>query len=143
MSPHPSSFPRRCRDASFLILLTICYGAPLLVVHLTSPALAQSKLTTAEAKQHLGETATVCGKVVSTRYASSTKGQPTFLNLDKPYPEQIFTVVIWGSARSKFGRPEVDFRDKQICISGKIEEYRGTPEIVANSPEQIHAGRCE
>src|SRR5271169_5047290 len=81
-----------------------------LVGSLALAALAQKKLTAAEAKEHFGDNATVCGEVVSTRYAASSKGQPTFLNLDKPYPNQIFTVVIWGSNRSKFKTPEEDSR---------------------------------
>src|SRR5437016_8963382 len=101
------------------------------------PVQAQRKLTAAEAKDHVGETATVCGNVVSTRYAASTKGQPTFLDLDKPYPNQIFTIVIWGSNRSKFGRPEVAYNQKRICVTGKITEYRGVPEVIANEPAQI------
>jgi hypothetical protein len=51
---------------------------------LTQPALAQKRVTASEAKDHIGEVATVCGKVASTHYAASAKGQPTFLNLDKP-----------------------------------------------------------
>lgn len=98
---------------------------------------AQSKLTAQEAKQHIGEIATVCGTVASARYASSTKGQPTFLNLDKSYPDQIFTIVIWGSSRQKFGTPESDYSAKRICVTGKIKEYRGSPEIIADSPKQI------
>ena len=100
-------------------------------------ALAQKRLTAAKAKDHVGETATVCGNVVSTRYAASTRGQPTFLNLDKPYPNQIFTIVIWGSNRSKFGRPEVDYSEKRICVTGKITGYRGVPEVIAETPAQI------
>lgn len=109
----------------------------LVVVVLFSPVQAQKKLTASEAKEHYGENATVCGDVASTRYASSTKGQPTFLNLDKPYPNQIFTVVIWGENRSKFGKPEDDFKDKKICVTGKIAEFRGVPEIVVDDPKQI------
>jgi hypothetical protein len=75
--------------------------------------------------------------VVSTRYAASTKGQPTFLNLDKSYPNQVFTVVIWGSNRSKFGMPEDDYKSKRICVSGKITAYAGLPEIVVDDPKQI------
>ncbi len=104
---------------------------------LVFPVQAQKKLTAAEAKDHVGETATVCGEVVSTRYAASTKGQPTFLNLDKPYPNQIFTVVIWGNNRSKFGRPEIEYNEKRICVTGKITEYRGVPEVIADAPAQI------
>jgi DNA/RNA endonuclease YhcR with UshA esterase domain len=104
---------------------------------LTTPAIAQKKLTASEAKEHFGETATVCGEVVSTRYADSTNGQPTFLNLDKPYPNQVFTVVVWGNNRSKFGAPENDYKGKRICITGKITAYAGLPEIFADEPKQI------
>jgi hypothetical protein len=43
-------------------------------------------LTAAQAKDHVGEPATVCGVVASATFATRTKGQPTFLNLDQPYP---------------------------------------------------------
>ena len=109
----------------------------LLVVLLSAPVLAQKKLSTAEAKDHVGETATVCGNVVSTHYAVRSKGSPTFLNLDEPYPRQVFTILIWGSDRSKFGDPEAKFRDKKVCVTGLIKDYRGVPEIVVERPSQI------
>jgi DNA/RNA endonuclease YhcR with UshA esterase domain len=98
---------------------------------------AQKKYSTSEAKEHFGENATVGGEVVSTRYADSTKGQPTFLNLDKPYPNQIFAVVIWGENRNNFGKPEDDYKGKRICVSGKNTAYAGLPEIVADDQKQI------
>lgn len=58
-------------------------------------------------------------------------------NLDKPYPDQIFTVLIWGSDRPKFGDPEEMYRNKRICVTGKISDYKGVPEIVAYEPAQI------
>jgi len=119
---------RRTRTLPFLLT----------VIALLSPVQAQKKLTASEAKEHFGENATVCGEIVSTRYAESSKGQPTFLNLDKPYPNQIFTVVIWGSNRSKFKTPEEDYKDKKICVTGKITAYDGLPEIIADDPKQIH-----
>jgi len=97
-------------------------------------------LTTAEAKAHVGEQATVCGLVKSARWASSSNRKPTFLNLDEPYPKQTFTVVIFEEHRGKFTpAPEDQFKDKRICVSGKIEEFRGTPEIVVSEPSQIVA----
>ena len=94
-------------------------------------------LTASEAKAHVGEQATVCGTVRSTRFAASSNGQPTFLNLDKPYPNTVFTVVIFGSDRAKFDQPEVRYRDKEICVTGRIREYRGGAEIVVNDPKQV------
>ena len=114
------------------MLLTALLGMVLL-----TPLQAQKKLSASDAKEHFGENATVCGDVVSTRYAASAKGQPTFLNLDKPYPNQIFTVVIWGSNRNKFKTPEDDYKEKKICITGKITAYDGLPEIVVDDPKQI------
>lgn len=104
---------------------------------LTSVALAQKPLTTQEAKIHVGEQATVCGKAASIRYDQSSRGSPTFINLDKPYPNQVFTVVIWGEDRSKFGNPEMGYRDKRLCITGTISLYREVPEIKAREPGQI------
>ncbi len=71
--------------------------------------------TAGEAKNHVGEKGTVCGNVVSTHYSTRTKGNPTFLNLDEPYPKQIFTILIWGSDRAKFGDPEVRYGNKRVC----------------------------
>jgi DNA/RNA endonuclease YhcR with UshA esterase domain len=119
--------------AAFLCVVVVT----LLVLAAFGQVTAPHRLTAADAKDHIGQVATVCGNVVSTRYAASSKGQPTFLNLDKPYPNQIFTVVIWGSNRSKFRRPEEDYKGQRICVTGKIAEYRGTSEIVADDPTKI------
>ena len=99
---------------------------------------AQTKrLTTAEAKDHTGDRATVCGKVVSTHYAKSAKGEPTFLNLDEPYPKEVFTILIWGSDRGKFGTPEDEYKGLRVCVTGKITSYRGRPEVVATDRNQV------
>jgi hypothetical protein len=114
-----------------LIVLAICF--------LTIPCVrAQTKkITAAEAKDHIGDRTTVCGKVASTHYAKSSKGEPTFLNLDEPYPKEIFTILIWGSDRGKFGTPESEYKALQVCVTGKITSYRGVPEIVASERGQI------
>ncbi len=94
-------------------------------------------LAAAQAKNHVGESATVCGIVASATFAARTKGQPTFLNLDTPYPEHIFTALIWGSDRPKFGQPEDTYKGKRICVTGTIKAYRGVPEIVVTDPGQL------
>ena len=64
-------------------------------------AYAGACLSPEEAQKHVGENTCVCGIVASTHYASHSKSQPTFLNLDKSYPNQPFTAVIFGNDRSK------------------------------------------
>lgn len=102
----------------------------------TSQAQADT-ISAAQAKEHVGENATVCGQVASTHFAPRSRGTPTFINLDRAYPEQIFTVLIWGRDRQKFGDPEQKYANKRICVTGAIELYRGVPEIIAHEPKQI------
>jgi DNA/RNA endonuclease YhcR with UshA esterase domain len=102
-----------------------------------APLLAQKTITAAEAKSHVGEQATVCGKVVGTLFAERSRGSPTFLDVDKPYSERVFTVLIWGMDRSKFGEPENSYRGKRICVTGRIIDYRGVPQIAAAEPSQV------
>jgi hypothetical protein len=110
-----------------------------IVLALLCSALAygQTSISASEAKNHIGESATVCGEIASAHYAARSRGNPTFINLDKPYPNQIFTVLIWGSDRPKFGDPEETYRNKQICVTGQISDYKGVPQIVASEPSQI------
>jgi hypothetical protein len=51
------------------------------------------------ALQHLQETNTVCGAVASAKYAESSREKSTYLNLDRPYPNQTCAVVITASVR--------------------------------------------
>lgn len=91
-----------------------------------------------EAANHVGKHGTVCGTVASARFASRSRGQPTFLNLDRPYPNHIFTIVIWGSDRLKFNdAPETHYQQKAVCVTGTINAYRGRPQIIAKNPDQI------
>ncbi len=121
---------------------TVTALAVLLLAALTTVALAAvdepQRIPAGEASSHVGETLQVCGHVASAAYFGSTKGRPTFLNIDRPYPDQPFTVVIWGTARSSFeDAPEKVYDGKSICVTGLIETYRGKPQIVVTSPGQI------
>jgi len=96
-----------------------------------------ASLTAQEAARHIGETATVCGTVAFAKYSARSRRQPTFLDLDRPYPNHIFTVLIWGENRSKFGSPETTLLGSRICATGMIESYKGKAEIIATDPHQI------
>lgn len=93
-------------------------------------------ITAEEADQHIGETNTVCGLVASARYLG--KGGPTYLNFDRPYPNQTLTVMISDADRAGFtSPPEMMFNGKTVCVTGVIIDYRKKPEIVVTDPSQI------
>jgi hypothetical protein len=94
--------------------------------------------TASEAAAHVRETVTVCGKVTGTHYAAASRGKPTFINFDKPYPNQDFTVMVWDDDRAGFG--DLDkYTGRQICAHGVITEYRGKPEMILRSPDSLQA----
>jgi hypothetical protein len=105
--------------------------------NLPSAASAANTLTADEAKNHIGESATVCAVVAGTHYAEQTKGSPTFVNIGKPYPNQPFTVLIWGEDLPGFSPKPGTWGGKRVCETGPISSYQGRPETIAKAPGQI------
>ncbi|HRH56203.1 MAG TPA: DNA/RNA non-specific endonuclease [Chitinophagales bacterium] len=98
----------------------------------------KGKINTAQVKEYIGKDACVCGKVVSTKFSENGKTNPTYINLDKKYPEQVFTLMIFGQDRQNFSyKPEEFLQGKTICVKGKIGEYKGSPQIIANKEKQV------
>ena len=98
---------------------------------------AAAPLSPEDAAGHTGETVTVCGVVASAEYEANEQNQPTLLDLGKAHPNAVFTAVIYGDNRAKFGTPESSLRGKRICVTGQISDYQGKLEIVLNEPSQL------
>ena len=62
----------------------------------------------------------------------------TLLNLGGNYPNQLLTIMIPGKDRDKFKeKPEEVYKGKAVCVTGKIVDYKGKPEIVVSDPGQL------
>lgn len=84
-----------------------------------------------------GKTVTVCAKVQGTHVSSGEK-KNTSVNFGKPYPDNTFTVFIAEADLPKFKYVPADFlKDKTICITGSVTMFKGKPEMVVTSEEQI------
>jgi DNA/RNA endonuclease YhcR with UshA esterase domain len=86
------------------------------------------------AASHVGEYATVEG-VVAKMFTS--KAGNTFLNIDASYPNQTFTC--WIPPASPVSKSPIlsDIEGKHVKITGRIEIYRGKPEIRINAAGQL------
>ena len=105
------------------------------------PVVARAaSLSPEEAADHVGETTTVCGAVASASYLPQAPQSPTFLDLGRPFPNQIFSAIIFGADRAKFGTPETSMRDKSICVKGTIFLYQGKPKMILRDPKQLSGG---
>jgi len=80
----------------------------------------------------IGDLVRVKARVASAYFARSPRGQPTFLDLGRAYPNPSrIKIVIWGSDRVNFPRaPERMFRAGQlVCAQGVPSLYRGAVQI--------------
>lgn len=102
------------------------------------PTAPEISISSSDAMQHIGVYAEVCGPVANTSFREDIDGSPTFLNFDHPYPNQLFTVLIWGENRNSWQQaPELLYRDQSVCVIGTIKLFEDDPEIIAESPDQI------
>lgn len=84
-----------------------------------------------------GKTITVCSKVQGT-FVTKGEKKTTYINFGKPYPNNTFTVVIFESDLPNFKyTPSEYLKDKQVCLTGKVEIYKGKPQIIVKKEEQI------
>jgi hypothetical protein len=110
--------------------MSVLKKAVLLALLLTPFLTCAQNIPASEASKHVGERETVCGNIIATHTATTARGTPTFIDFEKPYPNQTFTAVIWQHDKATVGSvPRVGM----LCVTGTITEYRGRPEIVLHS----------
>ena len=120
----------------FLIILI--FAVRLSAAETNAPARSKTKtsvpmkISAGEADKHFDEEMIVTGKVVSV----TIRPKVTFLNIDKPFPNSPFTVVIFHGHSSYFGDAN-DLKGKAIEIRGKIKDYNGKPEIALDDTNQL------
>ena len=114
------------------------YMLTLLMLLNLSVTNAQTNIQPETIAEHVGDSVSLTAKVYSTRYFENAKDAPTLLNLGAAFPHQLLTVVIYGTERKNFSEaPENFYKDKTIRITGKVELYKGKPQIVAKTSSQI------
>jgi nuclease S1 len=111
----------------------------ILALTISAPAARAATLAPEDAAKHAGEDVTVCGTVAGAKYAAQVRGGLTFIDFGKRYPDAPFTALIFAADRAKFGTPEKGLEGKQVCVSGKIQMFRGKAEIVLSDPKQLVA----
>lgn len=88
------------------------------------------------AKYFEGSLKTVCGKV-SKVFVSKTK--TTFIDFsNENSKETYFTAVVFAKDSSVFQEYTLtSLKDKNVCITGMVKMFKGKPEIILKSKDQI------
>ena len=111
---------------------------------------AMGHIPSSKAAEHMGEEGTVRGSVKAYNYISGATGRPYILIFDKPgivergssisdmETPETFKVVIWKDDRKNFPPNfAVGYTGKTVCATGLIEDYDGSPAIIARDPSQL------
>ena len=81
------------------------------------------------------EEISVCGYVAGTKYIN---GEVLYINLDRDFPNQMFTIVIFEDDLDNFSSDiEVRFKNKDFCFTGKVKSRKDKPQIIINNKTQV------
>ena len=86
----------------------------------------------AQAADHIGKQVTVTGVVAQV----SIRPSLVFLNFDKPFPSNLFTVIIRNKSTNEF-ESLPSLRGKAVSVIGKIQDYNGKPEMELTRKSQL------
>jgi hypothetical protein len=101
----------------------------------------------ADAKNHIGEVSTVCGRVVDAKVFKNGiagYGTPIQFDLDQPEPNPVFYFIAFGpqvaATQPVKTQQSVDaYNGKRVCVTGKITSAPsgGAPFILAANRSRI------
>lgn len=113
-----------------------CLAAATVLLSIT--ASAQKEITIEELDKHVGDSVTVCTKIYGGIFLDRNKDSLTLLNAGGVYPNAPLTLVVRINTRKNFREaPELFYKGKDVCISGKIVLYRDKPQIELYDEKQI------
>ncbi len=100
---------------------------------LISTASLADTISPQEASGNIGRHTEVAGVVSQ---VTQTSGGTTFINFGGRFPNHAFYAVIFKKNASAF-RNLNNLEGKSVGVAGTIELYKGKPQIIVTSPDQI------
>ena len=87
---------------------------------------------TAQAAANIGKQVTVTGVVAQVSFRPSL----VFLNFDKPFPSNLFTVIIRNKSTNEFESLSA-LKGKSVSVEGKVIDYNGKAEMELTRKTQL------
>jgi hypothetical protein len=125
-----------CMRTFLSILVALAFAVKLPAADTNAPAppktsaSAPLKIGAVEADKYYDQEMIVTGRVAQV----TIRPRVMFLNLDRPFPNSPFTVVIFPG---KYLAGVKELTGKSIEIRGKIKNYQDKPEIVLDNTNQL------
>lgn len=111
-----------------------------LTTSLTPLVPAEKKtITASEARTHLGQDVTICGRVVSVRKANAPRAGASWqIYIDQDTPPAFALIASANAVDNPFFlTADSRFSGKDVCADGKVMEHGGLAYIRLTQPRQI------
>jgi len=103
-------------------------------IFMTSAYAQEDKIEAYRAAFYVNNTVMACGNLAEVKHFDNRH----YLNLDKKYPNQPLTILVWDDNykwfEARFGRID-GMIGKRFCARGKIEEYKNNLQMKVNNPQ--------
>ncbi|QGM99583.1 hypothetical protein F7D14_06105 [Methylocystis parvus] len=95
---------------------------------------AAESIEALKAPFHVSESVLACGRVAQV----SAHPEITYINLDRPYPDQTLALVVWqndlAAYEARFGNLSA-LEGRRVCAQGVIEEHKGSLQMILKNPQ--------
>lgn len=108
-------------------IIIVCFG----FTAMAQQTAMKQTINLADSKSHIGKIVTLCDTVYDVKIVSDTL---TLLNMGGAFPNQKFTIAVKGN---KLQLDWVNLKKKHLCVTGVLELYKNTLQIVASEPTQV------
>ncbi len=113
-------------------------GKPRIVIRRREQVTVKTPIRLEDVAKYEGDSITVEGRVVSSRYFGDIEKAPTLLFMGAGDSAQLLTVVIDGEDRKNFkARPENDYLNKEVSLAGKVVMVNHKPQMALREQDQI------
>jgi len=107
-----------------------------IICFLNTTLTAQTIIAAKDAGKHVGETVSITSTVLGGRLLAPSN--TIVLDLVDNNLRQELILVIPASDKGKFkGEPQIDYKGRQVTVTGKIVLDKGKPEIIVKEPKQL------
>jgi len=97
-----------------------------------------AQIVSADSAKYFGDKIVSVKGIVMSTYETHGEKISQVLNFGKPYPDQVFQVIIYEKDLSKFVVNPIEFfKDKELTVRGKVKVVKGKPFILVDNPNQI------
>lgn len=84
----------------------------------------QMLIAPSNAGGYIGKKITVIGTVKSTFYSETEAGRPTFINLDKAFPDNPLTIILFEKDVNAIGFNRFKYENKQVIVTGFVDQFK-------------------